>query len=154
MIVQTTPSKKVLIALDYDPTALKVAKSGYRIAKAMNAEVLLLHVLRDMFFYSTMVMNMGPLQSDNVLELKDESQNFLDKTIQILRDETIRTLLKEGDFASSILAVAGSVHADIIIMGSHGHKWLKNIARDSVTERVLQQTDIPLFIIPITKIVY
>ncbi|MEI6060337.1 MAG: universal stress protein [Bacteroidota bacterium] len=152
--MQTTPSKKVLIALDYDPTALKVAKSGYRIAKAMNAEVLLLHVLRDMFFYSTMVMNMGPLQSDNVLELKDESQNFLDKTIQILRDETIRTLLKEGDFASSILAVAGSVHADIIIMGSHGHKWLKNIARDSVTERVLQQTDIPLFIIPITKIVY
>ena len=29
--------KKILIALDYNPTAQKVAETGYKLAKAMNA---------------------------------------------------------------------------------------------------------------------
>ena len=37
--------KKVLIDLDYNPTALKVAEVGYSIAKAMGAECLLVHIL-------------------------------------------------------------------------------------------------------------
>jgi len=32
--------KKVLIALDYDPSAKKVAELGFSIAKTMNAEVI------------------------------------------------------------------------------------------------------------------
>lgn len=32
--------KKVLIALDYDPTAQKVAEIGFSIAKAMKAEII------------------------------------------------------------------------------------------------------------------
>ena len=39
--------KKVLIALDYDKTSKKVAAAGYTMAKAMNAEVILLHVISD-----------------------------------------------------------------------------------------------------------
>jgi hypothetical protein len=35
--------KKVLIALDYDLTAQKVAETSYAMAKAMKAEVILLH---------------------------------------------------------------------------------------------------------------
>ena len=36
--------KKILIALDYNPTAQKVAEVGFSMAKSMNAKVLLLHV--------------------------------------------------------------------------------------------------------------
>jgi len=32
--------KKVMIALDYDPTAQKIAEAGYSLAKEMGAEVL------------------------------------------------------------------------------------------------------------------
>jgi len=44
--------KKILIALDYDPTAQKVAEIGYGIAKAMNAQPVLLHVITDVTQYS------------------------------------------------------------------------------------------------------
>ena len=37
--------KKILIALDYDPPAQKIAETGYALAKDMNAEVVLLHVV-------------------------------------------------------------------------------------------------------------
>ena len=38
--------KKVLIALDYDPTAQKVAEAGYSLAKSLNAEVILLDLIK------------------------------------------------------------------------------------------------------------
>lgn len=39
--------KKVLIALDYDPSSIIVAKKGYSLAKSMGAEITLMHVIYD-----------------------------------------------------------------------------------------------------------
>jgi nucleotide-binding universal stress UspA family protein len=60
-------------------------------------------------------------------------------------------MVAEGDFADSILNVAKEIHADVIVMGSHSRKWLENIIMGSVTEKVLHNTSIPLFIIPTKK---
>ena len=46
--------KKILIALDYDPTAQKVAEAGFSLAKAMGANVVLIHVVADIMYYSSM----------------------------------------------------------------------------------------------------
>src|SRR5450759_1705127 len=156
--MKTNKMKKVLIALDYNPTAQKVAEVGFSMAKAMNAEVILLHVISDPVYYSsaeyspimgfTGYMDMGPLQLDSIDGLKKASQQFLDKSKQHLGDKTIQTLVKEGDFAESILKTAKDMHVDVIVMGSHSRKWLENILMGSVTEKVLHHTTIPLFIIP------
>ncbi len=37
--------KKVMIALDYDPSSVKVAEKGYALAKTMGAKIILMHVL-------------------------------------------------------------------------------------------------------------
>jgi nucleotide-binding universal stress UspA family protein len=150
--------KKVLIALDYNPTAQKVAEVGFSMAKSMKAEVILLHVISDPMYYSSTeyspimgfngYMDMGTLQLDSIDGLKKASQHFLDKSKQHLGDKSILTLVKEGDFADSILEAAKEVHADIIVVGSHSRKWLENIVMGSVTEKVLHHTSIPLFIVP------
>jgi nucleotide-binding universal stress UspA family protein len=159
--MKTKKIKKVLIALDYNPTAQKVAELGFSLAKAMIAEVFLLHVISDPVYYSSTeyspimgfngFMETGQLQLDNVDSLKKASQQFLDKSKQHLGDKTIQTLVGEGDFAESILKTAKDLHADIIVMGSHSRKWLENIVLGSVTEKVLNQTPVPLFIIPTKK---
>lgn len=153
--------KKVLIAIDYDPTAQKVAEIGHLMAKAMKAEVVLLHVIADPVFYSSTeyspimgfngFLETAEMQLDNIDSLKKASQQYLDKSKQHLGDKTILTIVKEGDFADSILETAKDLHADIIVMGSHSRKWLENIVMGSVTEKVLRHTSIPLFIIPTKK---
>jgi len=153
--------KKVLITLDYDPTAKKVAESGYLFAKEMGAETSLLHVVSDPLHYNTYkhVRVMGfagyrdsvPLILDGVEELKKESRKFLDKTKLHLGDKTIITIVADGDPAESILLTAKKIKADVIVIGSHSHKWLENIVMGSVTEKVLRHTTIPLFIIPTKK---
>ena len=150
--------EKVLIALDYDPTAQKVAEIGFLLAKSMEAEITLLHVISDPVYYSsadyspilgyTGYADMGPIELGSIDGLKKASYYFLEKTKQHLGSESIQTLVKEGDFAESILKTVKDIHADIIVMGSHSHRWLEEILIGSVTEKVLHQSTIPLFIIP------
>ena len=44
--------KKVLIALDYNPCAQKVAETGYVYAEAMNAEISIIHAITDIAYYN------------------------------------------------------------------------------------------------------
>lgn len=94
---------------------------------------------------------MIPMNLDSVDGLKNVSLQYLDKSKQHLGDNSIRTMVKEGDFADSILKAAKEVNADIIDLGSHSRKWIENIVMASVTEKVLNNTTIPLFIIPTKK---
>jgi len=153
--------KKVLIALDYDPTAKKVAEDGFSFAKTMGAEVTLLHVISDPLQYVTekrfTVMGFAgyndtaPLVLDCIGELKKESQRFLDRSKQHLGDKSILTVVKEGGLAESILETGKKLHSDIIVIGSHSRRWMENIILGSVAEKVLRYTDIPLLIIPTKK---
>jgi len=159
--MKTIKMKKVLIALDYDPTAQKVAEVGFSLAKTMGAEVILMHVISDPVYYSLAeyspimgfngFMETSQFQLDSVDSLKKAALHFLDKSRNHLGDKTVQTLVEEGDFAESILKTAKGTHADIIVMGSHSRKWLENIVMGSVTEKVLRHTTLPLFIIPTKK---
>jgi nucleotide-binding universal stress UspA family protein len=65
-----------------------------------------------------------------------------------LGDDSIHTLVKEGDFADSILEAAKALKIDVIVLGSHGRQWLEKILIGSVASKVLRNTSIPLFIVP------
>ncbi len=153
--------KKILIALDYDPTAQKVAETGHSLGKAMHAEVVLMHVISNALHYSNMeypvmgfggYMNIDPKHLDLIdKQLKQASQDFLDQTKKHLSDKNIQTLVTEGDPSESINEIAKAISADVIVMGSHSRKWLEQIAMGSVTEKVLRHTSIPMFIVPTKK---
>jgi nucleotide-binding universal stress UspA family protein len=152
------PMKKVLIALDYDPSAHKVAEKGFSLARTMNAEVIFLHVIADATYYSA--LEYSPitgysnfsgtdfLQLANADGLTKASQYFLDKIKHHLNDDTSATIIEIGDSAKIILRTAKKINADIIVMGSHSRRWLEKILLGSVTEKVLNLTTIPMFIVP------
>jgi len=153
--------KKVLIALDYDPTAQKVAEQGYSLAKTLGAEVKLLHVVTDPVYYTSTdyspimgfggYMDVAQYEPGTLDGLKTASTHFLEKTKLHLGDESIQTSVKEGDIADSILKAAKEYHADIIVLGSHSRKWLEDIVVGSVAKDVLNHAQVPLFIIPTKK---
>ncbi len=151
--------KKVLIAIDYDPSAKKIAVQGYALAQNMNAITILLHVVLEYSNYTSLshteimgfagTKDIAKLQTETKDDPKIIAQLFLEKSKKHLGSKDIQTLVKEGDFAQSILEVANEQNVDIIVMGSHSKRWLEKIVMGSVTEKVLSKTKIPLFIIPI-----
>jgi nucleotide-binding universal stress UspA family protein len=159
--METRNMKKVLIALDYDPTAQKVAETGYFWAESMKARVMLLHVIAEPAYYSSPeyspitgfagYMDMSNDHLDSIDGLINASQQYLEKLKVHLGDKKIETVVKEGDIAEAVLKTAKEMHADMIIMGSHSRNWLENIVMGSVTEKVLHGTAMPLLIIPTKK---
>jgi len=153
--------KKILVALDYGPTAQQVAEAGHALAQAMIAEVVLLHVTAEPAYYSSAAYSpimgfigygdLDLLQPETMENIKNASVDFLERSKEHLGDDTIKILVKEGDTADAIIDAAKETGSDIIVLGSHSRKWLEAVVMGSVTEKVLRHTTVPLFIIPTKK---
>jgi nucleotide-binding universal stress UspA family protein len=127
----------------------------------MGAQVILLHVISDYVYYSSLdyspilgydsFSNLGTIQTGTLDELKKAAQNYLDTTKKHLGDEAIQTIVKDGDFGQVILETAKELNVDVIVMGTHGRRGLNKILIGSVAEKVLHHSSIPLFIIPNKK---
>jgi nucleotide-binding universal stress UspA family protein len=154
--------KKILIALDFDSSAEKIAEIGYKLARAMDAQVILLHVTSDAAYYSS--LNYSPItgfgifsnedlvEKDTAVELKKVAMNFLKDVQKRFGNETTQLVVENGPFAGNILAVSSELHVDMIVMGTHGRGGLKKMLLGSVAEEVLRHSSIPLLIIPVKGI--
>ncbi|WP_395052289.1 universal stress protein [Flavobacterium sp.] len=153
--------KKVLIAIDYNSNATKIAEIGYSFAKAMNAEVTLLHIVENETYYTSFITSpisgIGDFDSATFFQYlntdspTDAANYYLDKIKTHLKDDAIITLVEKGEFAEGILKTAKKLKIDLIIIGSHSQKWLEKILVGSTTENVLNKTTIPLMIVPTRK---
>lgn len=149
--------KRVLIALDYNPTAQKVAETGHELANAMNADIALVHVVADSAYYASTqyspIMGFDSFQPatfpvDAVEDIRIAAGDFLRRSKEHLGDGHITIFVKEGETAQAILEVATEWGADIIVMGTHSRRGLDKILMGSVAEQVLHHADRPIYIIP------
>ena len=83
--------KKILIAIDYNPCAQKIAETGFEYARAMNAEVCIVHAIADIAYYSmeySPIMGFdgfGPDRSFNSIEEQEkEAKRFLETVVKHL----------------------------------------------------------------------
>src|ERR1035437_7266782 len=97
--MKTNEMKRIMIALDYDPTAKRVAEIGNLLAKTMGAEVILLHVILDPVYYSNTGCN--PLTVTFVGTSTNAQQyiwDFGDGTIINGADSIVHTYIGQGLF--------------------------------------------------------
>ena len=151
--------KKVLIAIDYNPVSEEVVNKGYDLAKEMDAEVCLLHVLSDVGFYGAQYptfmgyegyTGMGP-DLDLNLEMRKIAEEFMEKAASHLDDPGVSTHITDGSTAKALLAYAEEWKADLIVMGTHSHSTLEKLLLGTVAEEVLEKTEIPVYMVPVTK---
>jgi len=153
--------KKVLIALDYEPSAEKIAETGNTIATALNADIVLLHVIAEPAYYSSMeyspIMGFsGFMDTINVDMSESVTKNvnalaleFLNKSKEHLGNNNIETMVAEGNFAETIVESAEKAQADIIVMGSHTRRGLDKLLMENVAEKVVHLSKVPVLVIPI-----
>lgn len=84
--------KKVLIAMDYYKILKKVAEEGFTMAKVMNVKIILLHVIPKQMVYYSSYTYMRELWVNFIGNLEYSTQNFLDKTENILRTNQLESL--------------------------------------------------------------
>lgn len=147
--------KKIIIAIDYNPAAEKVAEAGHAIARSLNAPVVLVHVIAEPAFYA---MEYSPVMgyqgaytegtAEVVEEIKKEAEAFLASSVKHLGDDSIQTAVLDGKIDEAIIQYAKEQKADLIIMGSHRHSGIDRLFLSDVAVNVLRHSPIPLLTIP------
>jgi len=143
--------KRILIALDFHPSATKIIEAGLLMAKKMEAKVTLLYVKIKLVNYSLTYKKVGSIKLDSMADLEFAAHSFLEKSKHKMNDNMIETIVKEGDFAEFVINTAKDMCVDMIIIGSHNAKWVEEMVMGRITNESLQQISIPLLIIPTRK---
>ncbi|MFE3871131.1 universal stress protein [Flavobacterium sp. ZS1P70] len=139
-------TKKLIIAVDNDPTSEKIALNGFQLGSQLNAEIALLSVV-DL----TMLITEGAVTpkefADITINDYRKNQQMLIETL--FKDYKVSTFVEEGIPYEVILNVAKEWRADIIVMGTHGRTGISHLIMGSVAEKIVRHSEIPVFIIPI-----
>lgn len=150
---------KILVALDYSKSVNMIAQKANEMAEAFQADIILLHVLSDITYYSSLnyspitgfdsFSTMDMVQESTIEEVKKAAYSFLDKIAGSFKTSKIEKVVREGDFADEILNACNESEAKMIIMGTHSRRGIDKIFMGSVAEAVLHKSEVPVYVIPV-----
>ena len=150
--------KKICIALDTTPSAEKVARLGYEYAEALNAEVILVHVVSNAALYNTdydPIMGYSGFLIQQNLEftedLEGESEKFLQATARFLGEPDLETKVLDGEAGTEILEFIKEWNADVLVIGTHSHSVLENVLLGNTAVKIVKHAKIPMLVVPIKK---
>lgn len=140
--------KTILVPTDFSDNADNALYFAIELAKKQNAKLVLIHA-----FQLPIVVAAVPYDiiNNEKLELKKEAENNLKAQCLKIKHSgnlTYEYILEEGDAVDVILKHAKEKKADIIIMGTKGASGLKAVLFGSITESVIEKTELPVLAIP------
>jgi nucleotide-binding universal stress UspA family protein len=129
------PFSKILIPIDFSERCLGAARFAIPLAERFRSEITLLHVE-------------GPPGADSDLNVhreqhsKKQLRDFLCAAFAHL---DVKRVLRTGEPAAEIIAYAKSHDSDLIMMPTHGYGALRRRLLGSITAKVLQDADCPVW---------
>lgn len=137
--------KRILCPIDFSSCSDQAVHAAVDLAKRFGATLELLHVMQTTV-YVMPLMPMGGPPLDYLRDLPERLQKQLDQ----LRDRLaadypqITTCLREGVVHSTVVSRANEIHADLIVIGTHGHTGVTHMLLGSVAERVVRFASVPV----------
>jgi nucleotide-binding universal stress UspA family protein len=144
--------KNILVALELENGDQLLIDHASALASKFDAKVWLVHVAApdpDFVGYDP-----GPAYVRKTLadDLREEHKE-LRKYAEDLKNKniTVESLLVQGPTVHTIFEEAKKLEADLLILGSHKHNFLKRVFGDDVSRQIFGQSKIPLLIVPMEE---
>jgi len=140
--------KRLLIPVDGSKSSLKSARFGLRLAGHENCEVIAVHVIDEENAADLALYSDRPVEE--ILErMKSGGESYIEEIREIARRHGVRFVgeVRVGIPHRAILAIAGEREADLIVMGTVGRKGPRRVLIGSVTERVIEQSTVPVLVV-------
>lgn len=142
---------KVLLAIDDSEFSEAATQALIAQAKPRETEVRVLHVIESFVFLyeGGYVVDWKPVTE----ELRKKGEALLTQTAQALRTAgfQVATDMEEGSPKSVIIDFAAKWPADLVVMGSHGHKGFDRFLLGSVSEAVVRHAPCSVQVVRIPK---
>jgi nucleotide-binding universal stress UspA family protein len=137
--------KKVLIAIDGEPIAVRAAETGVDLAQALGAEVAFVHVVDASLAYSG---DTGPPASELIAAAKLDAKRLVAAIRQRLSPQSSALeFIQVGTPSEEIVKAAKEWSADLLVIGSHGRGGMQRALLGSVAETVMRRAPCPLVVV-------
>ena len=138
---------KILIAIDdskYSEAAINGVADYF---KPRAAEVKILHVLTPIVLSALPQMSRG--YAPELEQQAKEARVLVEKYAQKLRADgyKVDAVVESGEVRESIIDTAARWHADLILLGSHGHKGMGRLLLGSVAESVVRHANCSVLVV-------
>lgn len=138
--------KKILVATDAsDASNRAVAEAAY-MASIHEAELLILHVIRDMQLPSQLkkVPELEAFANTREDILRKVAENILKEAEQMARSggvKKVQTAIGSGDPATSVIGFAKRRNIDTIVVGTRGLGKVKGLFMGSVSRKIVNNAE-------------
>ena len=138
--------KKILVATDASAASNRAVSMAAYMAACHEAELLILHVIRDMQLPT--LMKKGPELEDFVNAREDIMRQvaesiLLEAEVRAQKDgaKKIQTAIGSGDPASSVIGFAKRRNIDMIVIGTRGLGKIKGVLMGSVSRKIANSAE-------------
>jgi nucleotide-binding universal stress UspA family protein len=137
--------RKILVPTDFSAHADEAFRVAQTLARLTGAEVILFHVARP----PAVVSEGGAFLADPA---KGTAANLWERFHSTQpADPKVRVghevIVADRPGPAHILGILDKLGCDLIVMGTHGHSWLRERLFGSVTEEVVRQTRCPVMVV-------
>src|SRR6266446_6635901 len=151
--------KRILVPIDFSEVTPPVIHLARQLAKALAAEIRLVHVreitaapMPGSLGYGLAGMPELAPMPEAIAESEDEKSRLARWQTELAQEGVRATLHEEtGAVAEEILKQADAINADLIVMGTHGHGAMYNLLVGSATKGVLKHATRPVLLMPCPK---
>ena len=138
--------RKILFPIDFTENSSKVLPYVLSMAEKYKALIYLLHVVEEDFHLLSLQPYIPVYRDKKELQAAEKAmEGFCEKSMQGCSNFHKKILF--GDPVLTILKTIESESIDMVIMGSHGHKGLKDIIFGSVAENVMKKSPVPVLVV-------
>jgi nucleotide-binding universal stress UspA family protein len=139
--------KKILVPVDFSETGQAAERAAERLARALGAELVLLHVVDQTPLMMMDGAGVGYVPTDDTLgKLEEAAKQRLEQSVRHASDASIvaRARIEHGNPHQEIVRTANEEAADLIVLGTHGRRGFQRFLLGSVAERVVRSASMPV----------
>lgn len=150
--------ERILALADNTPATRPALEIGSQLASAARAELHLLAVVPTLASMSAEEAAAGrlmPRATKEVLQwAAEETAIYLRGEVESLREKAVRAggRVERGDAGAAVVAVAGEIHADLVILAVRGLAGISAFWANALTRRVAGAYDGALLLIPPARV--
>ncbi len=139
---------RLLIPVDGSKGSLKAARFALRLALRDSCEVVAVHVVDE-----ENVEDLARYADRPVEEIRERmlscGERYVEEVRELARRQGVRLVgeIRVGIPHRTLLALVAEVDADLIVMGTVGRKGPRRVLIGSVTERVIEQSPVPVLVV-------
>ncbi|MCK5170690.1 MAG: universal stress protein [Bacteroidales bacterium] len=152
--------QRILVPIDFSDYSVNACRYAIGLAEKLNAEIKLMHVyynpvinsmpLTDTYYYQ---VNMDEIIREVELRAKSNMEEFYSDIKEKIERDNIQGVkidyaLVRGIASEEIIAKSEQYKPDVIIIGTRGQGEKENDLIGSVTAKVVEDTKVPVLVIP------